>query len=559
MVTMRKDMEVRVTPLRQWLTGNIRTMVLVLQGAVVVVLLIACLNIASLQVARAIARRREIAVRAAIGASGARLVRQLMTESLLLCSLAGLAGFVSGALGLHALRTFLPTNLHLADALRLDSSVLVYTLAVTLAAGIVTGLVPALAALRSQSSEALTEAGGRSTGSRMQRRVRGALVIAEIAAAMVLLVGSSLLIRTFIRLASQDLGFAPQGVLTLKVAASPRKYPDAAKRAAYYSRILENGWNIPGVRTAAIGGGLPLIGTLGAAGVGFEGRPAAPSGGRPSIPVAGVSSGYFQALQIPLLRGRAFTESDRQPAPLVAIVNQAFAQEFFPGQDALRKRIEVGSRENRWREIVGIAGNVRQQGRRKVDPFQIYLPFDDSFETETFLILKSDIPPANLVAAAAAAVHAADPAQPVYDVSSMEDRLHDSLSSQRANMSLMAMLAGLALMLAVMGISGVIAYFVNSRLSEIAIRIALGASRGQVVGMVLRHAMALAAAGIGAGIGGALVLTRTLGSALEGIGRNDPVSFVAATLLFAGVAACATSFPARRASRVDPMVALRRG
>jgi putative ABC transport system permease protein len=473
--------------------------------------------------------------------------------------LAGLTGLVLGAVSLGALRTFLPLNLHLADTLRLDTRVLAYTLMVTLAAGIVTGLVPALAALRSESSEALTEAGGRSTSSLRQRGVRGVLVIAEIAAAMVLLVGSTLLIRTFLRLAYTNLGFGPKGVLTLKVAPSPRKYPDAPKRAAFYSRILENGRSIPGVQTAAIGGGLPLIGTLGAAGVGFEGRPAPPLGGRPSIPVAGISSGYFQALQIPLLRGRVFAESDRQPAPLVAIVNQAFAQEFFPGQDALGKRIEVASRENLWREIVGIVGNVRQQGRRKVDPFQVYVPFDDSFEFETFLILKSDIPPSSLVASAASAVHAADPAQPVFDVSSMEDRLSESLSSQRANMSLMAMLAGLALMLATIGIAGVIAYFVNSRLPEIAIRIALGASRGHVVGMVLRHAMALAIAGIAVGIVGALMLTRTLGSVVDGIGRNDPLSFVAAAVLFAAVAACATAVPARLAARVDPMVALRRG
>lgn len=554
MVTMRKDMEVRVTPLRQWLTGNVRTAILVLQGAVAMVLLIACFNIASLQVARAIARKKEIAVRAAIGASGARLVRQLVTENLLVCALAGLAGLAFGYLSLGALRTFLPVNLHLADALRLDSTVLAYTLGITLAAGILTGLVPAITALRTVIHDTLKEE-GRGTGSRGQRRVRGVLVVAEIAAAMVLLVGSSLLIRTFLRLASAGLGFEPRGVFTLKLAPSARKYPDAAKLAAFYARILENAQAIPGVQEAAMGDGLPLVGTAGAAGISFEGRAQPPLGGRPSIPAGGVSAAYFQALKIPLLRGRLLTTSDRGSA---AVVNQAFAQEFFPGEDALTKRISVGS-QNQWRQIVGIVGTVKQQGRRPVDPFMIYVPIGASFAPETYLILKSSLPRSALVAAAANAVQSADPIQPVFDVATMDERLSKSLATQRANMTLMGVFAALALILATVGIFGVIAYFVNSRLQEIAIRIALGASARTVAGMVLAHGMSLAAAGIVVGVAGALTLTRTLGSLIEGIGKNDAISFLAASLLFAAVAAMACFIPARRASRVDPMAALRHG
>ena len=546
-------MEVRVTPLRQWLTGNVRTAILVLEGAVAMVLLIACFNIASLQVARAIARKKEIAVRAAVGASGARLVRQLLTENLLVCGLAGLAGLLLGYLSLGALRTFLPANLHLADTLRLDRTVLAYTLGITLAAGVVTGLVPSLAALRTVIHDTLKEE-GRSTGSRSQRRVRGVLVIAEIAAAMVLLVGSSLLIRTFVRLASASLGFEPKGVLTLKVAPSPRKYPDQAKRAEFYTRILENARAIPGVQSAAIGGGLPLLGSPGAAGTSFEGRPEPPPGGRPSLPVAGVSAAYFQALQIPLLRGRLFVESEGEP---VAVVNHAFAQQFYPGENVLGKRIRFATEG--WREIVGVVGNVKQLGRKPTDPFMIYLPFREGFEPETFLILKSALPPSSLIAAATKAVHDADPNQPVFQVATMEERLSDSLSTQRANMTLMGVFAALALILATVGIFGVIAYFVNSRLQEIAIRMALGASGRTVVRMVLTHGMALAGAGIAAGIAGALILTRTLGSLVEGIRTNDAVSFVAASLLFGLVAAMACSIPARRAARVDPMAALRHG
>jgi len=553
MVTMRKDMEIRVVPLRQWLTGNIRTMVLVLEGAVAMVLLIACLNIASLQVARAIARKKEIAVRASVGASGARLVRQLLTENLLVCSLAGVAGLLFGYASLGALRTFLPANLHLADMVRLDRTVLAYTVGITLVAGIITGLVPALAALRAGLYDALKEE-GRSSGSVGQRRLRGMLVVAEVAAAMVLLVGSSLLIRTFLRLEAAGLGFEPKGVLTLKIAPSPRAYPDVVKKAAFYRRILANARAIPGVETVAVGDALPLVGSGGFAGISFEGRPQPPVGGRPSLPIAIVSLDYFRALKIPLVRGRVFTETDRA----VVIVNQAFAQEFYPGENALGKRIGIGS-QTQWKEIVGVAANVKAQGRGPIDPYMIYVTLEESFDPETFVILKSNLPVSGLVSAATKAVHAADAAQPVYDVSSMEDRVSKSLATQRANMTLMGVFASLALILATVGIFGVIAYFVNSRVQEIAIRMALGASGQTVVRMVLSHGMALAGAGIVVGVGGALILTRTLGSLVEGIGTNDAVSFVAASLVFGVVAAMACSIPARRASRVDPMAALRHG
>jgi putative ABC transport system permease protein len=551
-VTMRKDMEIRVTPLRQWLTGNVRTAVLVLQGAVAMVLLIACLNIASLQVARAIARKKEIAVRAAIGASGARLVRQLLTENLLVCGCAGLAGLLLGSLSLGALRTFLPANLHLADTLHLDAPVLAYTLAITLAAGLLTGFVPALAALRIGLNDTLKEE-GRGTGSRGQHRMRGALVVVEIGAAMVLLIGASVLIRTFAKLASTALGFEPQGVLTLKVAASPRRYPTSEKVVAFYAAVLANAQAIPGVDVAAVGDGLPLVGNAGAAGISFEGRPAPPVGGRPSLPAAGISANYFRALRIPLLRGRLFRENEK-----AAVINQAFAQEFYPTEDPLGKRISIGS-QNQWREIVGIVGTVKQKGRRPVDPFAIYFPFQETVAPETFLVLKSKLPPAVLVAAAAKAVQAVDPSQPIFDVATMEDRLHESLSAQRANMTLMAAFAALALSLATVGIFGVIAYFVNSRVQEIAIRMALGASSQSVVRMVLGHAMMLAALGIAAGIGAALILTRPMGSLIEGIRTNDPLSFASTSLLFACIAALACSIPARRAARVDPMTALRHG
>jgi putative ABC transport system permease protein len=552
-VTMRKDMEVRVTPLRDWLTGGVRRMVLVLEAAVTMLLLIACLNVASLQVARATSRQKEMALRAAVGASRGRLIRQLLTESVLLSALGGGLGVALAYGSAGPLRAFLPVNLHLADGIQMDAAVLWFTFAIAAAAGILAGVAPALAASRPQLQEAMKE--GR-TGPR-QQRLHGALVVAEIAVALVLLVGSALFVRTFVRLASADPGFRPEGVLTLRVSLPQRAYPDTRSWMAFFTQLLDRARAIPGVESAAIGGGLPLIGTRSLAGMAVEGQPPAPLGGRPSLPVAGVSRDYFRALGIPILRGRSFTAADEN-GPRVAIVNQAFAERFFPGEDALGKRIEFGSRQGLWREIVGIAGNVKQQGRRPVDPFMVYSPLGQMSEPEELLVLKtSSIPPERLASATAAVVHAVDRNQPVFDIATMEERLGVTLSAQRANMTLMGVFAALALILATIGIFGVIAYFVNRRAHEIGIRMALGAGRGRVVRMILGRGMALAGAGIALGLAGALVLTRSIGSLLEGVQTNDPAAYLAAAAVFALAAAGACLIPARGAARIDPVVTLK--
>jgi putative ABC transport system permease protein len=556
-VTMRKDMEVRVLPLRDWLTGPVRTMLLLLEFAVAMVLLIACLNIASLQVARAISRRREIGLRLAIGAGRNRLLRQFLTESILLSLVAGALGVSLAYASLGVMRRFLPSNLHLADLVRIDRDTLLFTFVLCVASGVVTGLIPLFSALRPELTEALGDGGCRAGMGRMQNRMHSGLVIAEVAAAMVLLTSAALLIRTFVRQTLADPGFDPNGVLTLKVAPSPRRYPNGAKRIQFYRNLLERAGAIPGVEAAGIGGGLPLTGTLGAAGVSFKDRPQPPLGGRPTLPTASVSSGYFRALGIRLLRGRLFTDADREGAPLVAIVNEAFAREFFPGEDALGKQIEVASREGHWREIVGIVGNVKQQGRRPVDPFLIYTPLSDAFEPETYLILKSRANPDTLVSAASSAVHEIDANEPVFDVSTLEDRLGDSLSGPRSNMLLIGLLAALALLLAALGIFGVVSYFVGRRAHEIGVRMALGASESAVLKMVLGRGLALTLAGIAGGLLAALWLTRSFASLIEGVTANDPMTFALAAFLFTGIAMVACFLPARWASRVDPAVALR--
>ncbi len=329
-VTMRKDMEVRVVPLRQWLSGDVSRPVLVLQAAVGMVLLIGCLNIANLQIARGIARRKEMALRAALGAGRGRITRQLLTEALLLSSLGGAAGLALAYGSTNLLRRFLPTNVHLADSIRIDHRVLAFTLAIAIVSGIITGLAPVLAATRTRLDETLKEGSSRTTEPGSHLRLHRALVIAEVAIAMVLLAGSGLLIRSFLHMASLDPGFDPDGVLTMRLALPERKYATDLERAAFYDELLERAAAIPGVRSVAVGGGLPLIGTRALAGVWPVERPAAPPGGRPSVPIAGVTPEYFETLGIPLLEGRAFTNGDREDTPGVAIVNRVFADRFFP-------------------------------------------------------------------------------------------------------------------------------------------------------------------------------------------------------------------------------------
>jgi putative ABC transport system permease protein len=555
-VTMRKDMEVRVVPLRQWLSGDVSRPVLVLQAAVGMVLLIGCLNIANLQIARGIARRKEMAVRAALGAGRGRIARQLLTEALLLSFLGGAAGLALAYGSTGLLRRFLPTNVHLADSIRIDRRVLVFTLAIAVLSGILTGLAPFLAAARTRLHQTLKEGANRTTEAATHPRLNRILVIAEIAVAMVLLAGSGLLIRSFLHMASLDPGFDPDGVLTMRVALPERKYATDLARAAFYDELRERAASIPGVHNVAIGGGLPLIGTRALAGVWPLERPAAPPGGRPSVPIAGVSPEYFKTLGIPLIQGRAFTDGDREDSPGVAIVNRVFADRFFPGEQAIGKRISVAGADNQ-HEIVGIAGNVRQQGLGAAAVPTVYVPYRRLPEPEELLILRSSLPPSALLATAAEAIRAIDPDVPVYDAATMQERLREALSSQRANMTLMGALAALALALAAVGIFGVIAYLVNGRSLEFGIRMALGAQHRDVLKMVLGHGLILALAGIAIGLGGALAATRALRALLFEVSPSDPSTLVASAVLFAVVAAAACYIPARRAVRVDPMTTLR--
>ncbi|HEY1342896.1 MAG TPA: FtsX-like permease family protein [Bryobacteraceae bacterium] len=501
--------------------------------------------------ARAIARRKEMAVRAALGAGKRRLVRQALTESLLLAALGGAGGLVLAYAGLRYVRGFLPQNLHLASTVRIDPAALAFTIAAAVLAGIVTGLAPVLAVVRAPIDEALRQT-GRSTESGGSQRLHSVLVVAEVALAMVLLAGAGLLVRNFARMTALEPGFQPAGVLTVRMSLPQRKYQTGDSRAAFYSQLLERASAIAGVERASLSAGVPITGTPMLTGTWFEGRPAPPQGGRPSIPLNSISAQYFQTFGIPLLRGRAFTRADRAGA--AAIVNQAFAEQFFPGQDALGKHIQYGAGRN-WIEIVGIVGNVREGGFRKASAPTIYEPSLAFWEMT--LALRSSRPAAALAHEASEAVRAIDPNQPVYDIATMEDRIGEALAADRANTILMGVFAGLALVLAAVGVFGVLAYFVGRRAHEIGIRMALGARPGEVLRMVLGRGMALAGAGIAVGIVGALFTSRAMETLLFELKPGDPLTLAAAPALFACVAALACYLPARRAARVDPMVTLR--
>lgn len=555
--TMRRGMQILVSPLRNRLAGNVRLVLMILETAVGMVLLIGCLNIANLQIARALSRQKEMALRAALGAARLQLARQLLTESLLLSGMGGAAGLLLGLIALRYVRAALPANLHLAATIRMDAAVLGFTLGLAVLSGIVTGLAPCLSFSLDRLEEALKQANSRASEPPRHHRLRSALVVAEIAAAMVLLAGGGLLTRSFLRLASVDLGFDPRGVLTARIPLPERKYPPE-KRLLFFSQLLGRSQAMPGVQTAAIGGGGPLLGSSAALGTVVDGRPLPPIGGAPTIPLAPVSPDYFRTLRMPVLRGRAFTEADRCCDSRVIIVNQAFADTFFPGEEALGKYLRFsGVHPGPRHEIVGIVANMRPQGLSQGDSPYMYVPYEQMPEGEMLLILRSALSPAALTAEVRRVIQGIDPDQPVADIATMEERIYSALAEQRTNMILMGIFAGLALSLAAIGIFGVIAYLVSRRSHEIGIRLALGAQRWDVLGLVFGHAMRLTVAGIGLGLGGALVGTRVLRNLLYQTRAYDPVTLAAVAALFALVAMGSVYGPARQAARLDPAVTLR--
>ena len=539
--------------------GELRRPLLVLSGAVAFLLLIACANVANLVLPRALARRREVAIRAALGAQRSRLVRELLTESILLGVVGGAAGVALAHLGLEALVSLAPAGTPRIEDVTLDGRVLGFSLALSLLTGVAFGLVPALSASRTDVHAALHESGrspalARHPGARL-------LVVAEIALSLVLMAGAGLLLESFRRQLSIDPGFDPRNVLTLAVSLPDARYARPDQRAGFYAELVEGVRHLPGVISAAAITPLPLGGDAVATRFTVEGRPAPPPGQKPRAEYRAVTAGYFETMRIPLRKGRTFDARDRQGAQAVAVVNETLAAEVFPGQDPLGRRIKIGittdESDPSTFEIVGVVGDVRHFGRRIFSPPEIYVPHPQQSWPWMSLVVRTSGDPASLTAAVRRQVAALDPEQPVHDARPLLDLLSDSLAASRFVMALLAGFALLGLALATVGVYGVVAGSVERRTGEIGLRLAVGAHPGDVLRMVLVQAARIAAAGVTLGLLAAFALTRVMQTLLFDVSPTDPATFAAVAAVLALATLLASYLPARRAARLDPATVLR--
>jgi putative ABC transport system permease protein len=550
----------RVVTLHTHLVGDTSTVLWLLLGAVGFVLLIACANVANLMLVRVTVRQKEIAIRTALGASRLRIVRQLLTESVMLALTGGVLGILLAWWGLELLAKLLPRDFPRLQGINLDTAVLGFTMAVSLITGIVFGIAPAWEFSRAGVHECLKDNSRGAIGGGARSRLRGLFVVAEVALSLVLLVGAGLLFRSFLRLQSVEAGFNPARVLTLRLNPSGTTFQNDEQFVAYYQKVLEGIRLIPGVETAGAINTLPLSKgpTLGFR---VEGRPPLPPDQWSPANYRNVSPDYFRAMNIPIIRGRAVEERDNALVPPVVLINQAIAERDFADEDPVGKRINFGGADANnqpiWTEIVGVVANVRSL-ELNTDPMpEIYTStMQDAFANMS-IVVRTTIEPDGLASAVRQASQEVDKTQPVSDLRTMDRIVSESISQPRLNLTLLAIFGGLALILSAAGIYGVIAYSVSQRIREIGIRIALGAKAGDVLRMVIGQGMKLAAAGVALGLGAAWALTRLLETLLFGVSATDPLTFVVITVSLTGVALAACWVPARRAGRVDPMVALR--
>jgi predicted permease len=545
-----------IKPLLEQAVGDIRPALLVLLCAVGCVLLIACANVANLLLARAAIREKEIAIRTAIGAGRLRIVRQLLTESVLLSFVGGVLGLVVAVWGLDALRALNPGNIPRLQNIGMDARVLSFTFAVALLTGILFGLAPALRAAQVDLTGTLKE-GGRSLVSSTHQRLRSVLVVAEIALSLVLLVGAGLLIRSFIRVQQVEPGFAAHGVLSMRFSVVGTGY--AGERSAlFYQQLLESVRNLPGVEGAGEVSILPLGGGISWGGITIEGYQ--PTAGQSSIQAdqRTASDGYFEAMKIPLVKGRFFDEHDTKDSEKVIVIDENMARTYWPDADPIGKRLKLGgpSSTQPWLTVVGVVGNVKQYALDTDSRVALYAPLSQDPESNMYLVARTS-DPAGTAAAVTKEVHALDPNIPVYEVKTVEQLLSDSLARRRFAVVALGLFALVAMILAAVGIYGVISYSVTQRTREIGIRMALGAERGDVLRLIVRQGMLLALVGLGLGLAGALGVTRLMESLLFGVGATDPLTFIGIAILLGSVALVACYIPARRAAKVDPMVALR--
>jgi predicted permease len=553
---------ISVVPLLDQVVGSVRRSLLVLLGAVALVLLISCANVANLLLARAGARQKEVAIRAALGAGWLRMVRQLLTESILLGVLGGAAGLAIAAASLFAVRTINPGDIPRLAEISIDLRVLAFTAPVSILTGIIFGLAPALRITRVDLNSAL-KSGGRSSGGAgglnlSHDKLRGLMVAAELALSLMLLVGAGLLIRSFARLLEVSPGFTTGNLISMRVSAISPKYKDPVALERLYADLCERVQKLPGVTAAGAASSLPLSGSVGWGGISVEGYVPPPNQPELQVDQRTATPDYFRAMQIPLIRGRFFTPSDNKDGQPVVVIDEKMAAHFWPDSDALGHRVRTGSNpKDQWFTIVGVAGIVKEYGLDGDTRMVVYYVQNQQPAHSMYLVARTASDPAALASAITHEVHALEPDAPVYDISTMKDRLSQSVARQRFSMLMLGAFAAFAVILAAIGVYGVMSYLVTQGTRDIAIRVALGAQESNILRLVVRQGMTLALIGIAAGLTGAFALSRVMSALLFGVSSRDAVTFAAVPAILAAIALLACYIPARRAIKVDPMVALR--
>ncbi|MGH8246771.1 MAG: ABC transporter permease, partial [Gammaproteobacteria bacterium] len=551
---------VNLMSLREQTVGTIRRALLILFGAVLVVLLIACVNIANLQLARAMERAKEVAIRSALGAGRLRLVRQFLTEGLLLTLVAGVLGLVLAFWGVDILVALAPQNIPRVESVKIDFRVLAFTSLISIVTGVAFGLVPALDSSRRDLQNSLKE-GGHVAGSVPRRqRLRDLLAVSEVALSAVLVIAAALLIKSFWLLQQVDPGFKPDNVIKVELQLPASKYrqvfgefPRWPQVSQFYRELLERARSLPGVESAALAHNHPLDPGW-TTRFRIEGRPAVAPGQQDEVRIRPVSPDYFKTVGIPLLRGRLLTEQDHIDAPAVVVINESMARRYFPDENPVGKKVGYFRVTC---DIVGIVGNERFGGLGLDVPPAIYPALQQTPFGSVSLLVRSPVEPAQIAPALRREVLALDRDLPIFRIALLENLLSSSIAQPRFNMLLLGLFAGVALVLALVGVYGLLNYSVSQRTHEIGVRMALGAQSGDVLRLIAGRGMALMAIGVALGLAGAAVLTRLMSTLLFGVTATDPFTFAGVAIALGVVGLCASYIPARRATKVDPLIALR--
>jgi predicted permease len=547
-----------VVGLQEQVVGDVRRALLVLLGSVALVLLIACANVANLLLTRAAGREKEIAIRTALGAGGVRIVRQLLTEGVLLAVIGGAAGLLIAQWTLYVVRTINPGNIPRLEDIEINGSVLAFTFGIAIVTGVLFSIAPAWRSMRLDVNTSI-KAGGRSGqsggGLRLTRnRLRGLLVASELALSLMLLIGAGLLIRSFVRLQGVPPGFSTSNILSMRVAADDVRFREEKARVQFYREIEDRITHLPGVTSAGLVSALPLTGSIGWGEINVEGF-TPPPGQELQVNIRVASTDYFRTLEIPLLKGRFFSAHDTSDAQRIAIIDETFARRFWPHDNPIGKHLWFDPKKPM--TIAGVVGVVKQYGAERDSKIAVYFPHLQMAQGSMYLVARTSTEGAGLAGAIVREIQSVDSNVAVYDVRTMQDRLYDSLARERFSTTMLGAFAAFALLLAVVGVYGVMSYLVSQNTHDIGVRIALGAQRGNIVSLIVRQGMELAGIGIIVGLAGALALTRAMSGLLFGVAATDVATFSTAAVILGVVAFAATVIPARRATGVDPMVALR--